>query len=148
MSTDHALYQLRQREMIPSTRARHFKQSRQFYNSVVVPNHTIYNVVAHGTTFRKFTPDGKVNRSFTKTYYKFLIAFAQQFRAVVLYKYLGPLPGNLPDDITPNDNILPAFLEMHYERILSPGNVVICKDFCLFTRNQDKVRCACFLISR
>ena len=61
MIQNHIVNQLRQRELVPSSRGRHFQQSRRFYASIVVPNHTIYNVVAPGTVFRKFTPDGKVS---------------------------------------------------------------------------------------
>lgn len=92
-----------------------FKQIKGFYASKVYPNKTLYNTSMHG--IRRFTPDGK-----------YLLCIGTR---LTLYKYLGPI-GRDKDDFS-------KFFSLKYEKSITAGNESLCKDFSLFTQDQDKM---------
>jgi hypothetical protein len=66
---------------------------------------------------RRFTPDGK-----------YLLCLDTR---VCLYRYLGPI-GRDRDGFS-------KFFSLKYEKIITAGNESLCKDFSLFTQDQDKM---------
>jgi hypothetical protein len=95
-----------------------FQEIKSLYPSVIYPNKTLYNTNMSG--IRRFTPDGK-----------YLLCIGS--RVVSLYKYLGPVPKQgVADDFA-------KFFTLKYEKALTAGNEIICKDFSLFTQDQKRM---------
>jgi hypothetical protein len=90
---------------------------KQLY-STVYPKATAFDVSVPNCTFRTFSPCGK-----------YLIAFSKNQHALSVYLYnptktrLGPIGFN------------DCFV-LHYEKDLTSGTELLCKDFCLFTKDK------------
>jgi hypothetical protein len=105
--------QIQNRKILPSKNV--FKDIKSYYSCKITPNKTMYNTNIQGVN--RFTPDGKN-----------LLCLGTK---VVLYKYLGPI-GREGDDFT-------KFFEKKYEVTVTAGNEFLCKDFSLFTKDQDRM---------
>ncbi len=65
-----------------------------------------------------------------------MICFGQQQRSLKVFRYLGPCLSHLPKDAS---EIFSSFFELAYEQVITSDNEYICKDFCMFTKQQDKL---------
>lgn len=109
---------LNDRKQRQSCRFTVFQEIKSLYPLAIYPNSTLYNTNMPG--IRRFTPDGK-----------YLLCIGS--RVVSLYMYLGPIPK--PDAA----NDFSKFFTLKYEKSLTTGNEIICKDFSLFTQDQKRM---------
>ena len=103
----------------------------------IYPNKTSFDT-EHQPFFlvRKFSPDGR-----------HLVCFSQNQHALRLYRYCIPFQSvNAGQSTDESDAALPrlgvpelrfsdVFTQV-YERVITGGSAMLCKDFCLFTRNK------------
>ncbi|KAI9494863.1 De-etiolated protein 1 Det1-domain-containing protein [Zychaea mexicana] len=99
--------------------------------SHVTPNHTLFNVdmPLDCANIQRFTPDGKYLISFT--------ACQQGIRLHLLLTtaYDDPKSEEVRSSSTPST--FHQFFSLHYTRMLSmPDNHLLCKEFCLITKNH------------
>eukprot|EP01137_Pigoraptor_chileana_P006366 Opistho-2@50652 len=93
-------------------------EARSFYTNVF-PNHTLHDVQMPLGIMRKFSPDGHL-----------LLSISRSQHSIKMYRFKGPAPA--VDHIT-QANAFDAFFEPHFELSLTSSPEVIHKDFCLFT---------------
>ncbi|TPX44184.1 hypothetical protein SeLEV6574_g04662 [Synchytrium endobioticum] len=131
---------LREREFLHARPNTNVIRQRQCYTAIL-PNKAIHNIASPPLTFRRFTPDGQ-----------YLITFSKHQHALSLYRYNGPPRLNLNDpqvhDRTKHGHtpynglssissvVWDDLFTFIYERVLTAGSELLCKDFCMFTANK------------
>lgn len=70
---------------------------------------------------------------------QFLVSFSLGKSAVHLYRYHGPNIDTTDEDTVDSQVLFSRFLSPVYEKTLTTGNEVLCRDFCMFTKNPNRM---------
>ncbi|TPX35553.1 hypothetical protein SmJEL517_g02048 [Synchytrium microbalum] len=126
--TENIALLLRDREYHRSRPCTNLLRQRRAYTSIV-PNKTIHNINLPPLTFRRFTPDGQ-----------YLITFSKHQHAITLYRYEGPPKRSVDlDEAATSTVVWDRMFTFVYEKVLTSGSELLCKDFCLFTVNKTQM---------
>jgi de-etiolated-1 len=94
-------------------------QSRKFYQNIF-PNYTVCNVEIPNCYIKKFTSDGE-----------YLLCFTKNLQGIQLYHFRGSNQNMWGNNSAQHEKKFETYFTNVYEKFLTSGNEVMCRDFCL-----------------